>query len=437
MTNSKNELNIIKNEILNLSEKYFNLVNKNRYFVPGVSKIPVSGKVLSVEDLQNLIISSLDMWLTAGDFTDEFESSISKYLGMRHALFVNSGSSANLLAISALKKFYNLENKDEVITSAVNFPTTVNPIIQNNLTPVFVDAEFGTYNIDVNQIEKAITKRTKGIVLAHTLGNPFNLKEISEICKKYNLFLMEDMCDAFGSKYDGKYVGSYGDVATLSFYPAHHITTGEGGAVVTNNTKLRKIMLSMRDWGRDCYCKPGEDNTCKKRFEWQLGGLPSGYDHKYIYSHIGFNLKASDMQAAIGVSQISKLDSFIKSRKENFDYLFKNFSKFEVFDMPVWDKRSTPSWFGFPLLINNKAKFSRKNLLEYYEINNIGTRLLFAGNILLQPAYYKNFTQSENLFPNANKIAENAFWLGVYPGLDIEMLDYVISKTELYLEENK
>jgi len=297
----------IRNQIMALAEEYFILKEKDKIFIQNISSIPVSGKVLDNKDLINLIQSSLDMWLTAGEFTEKFEKAISAKTGIRHTLFVNSGSSANLLAITALKKFYNLQDGDEVITSAVNFPTTLNPIIQSNLKPVLVDAERDTYNIDVNLIESSITQKTKGIVLAHTLGNPFNLEKVKNLCDKYGLFLMEDMCDAFGSKYDGANVGTFGDVATLSFYPAHHITTGEGGAVLTNKPKLKKIIESLRDWGRDCYCPPGVDNTCKKRFDWQLGGLPHGYDHKYTYSHIGYNLKASDMQAAIGLSQLDKL----------------------------------------------------------------------------------------------------------------------------------
>ena len=287
-------------------------------FVPGISPIPVTGKVIDKSDLLNLVDSSLDAWFTSGRYTEEFEKKLSKFLGIRHCLFVNSGSSANLLAITALKIFNELKDGDEIITSAVGFPTTINPIIQNNLVPVLIDAEINTYNINVDLIEKSITKKTKGIVIAHTLGNPFELEKINELCEKYNLFLMEDNCDSFGSTYDNQYTGTFGDISTLSFYPAHHITTGEGGAVLTNKPKLKKILESLRDWGRDCYCPPGHDNTCKKRYDWQLGGLPHGYDHKYIYSNIGYNLKSSDMQAALGCSQIDKLPEFITKRKENF-----------------------------------------------------------------------------------------------------------------------
>lgn len=430
-------LNKLENEILELSKNYFDEVNKNNTFVPYISKVPVAGRVLDNEDQEILIKSSLEMWLTAGRFTEEFEKKLREFTGIRHALFVNSGSSANLLAISALKIFYNLDDGDEVITSAVNFPTTLNPIIQNNLTPVLVDAERGSFNIDPDQIEKKITSKTKGIVLAHTLGNPFNLNKIKEICEEYNLFLMEDMCDAFGSTYDGKMVGQFGDVSTLSFYPAHHITTGEGGAVLTNKPKLKKIIESLRDWGRDCYCPPGQDNTCKKRYDWQLGGLPHGYDHKYIYSHVGYNLKSTDMQAALGVSQLKKLPRFIKRRKENFNYLFEAFSQFEDFELPVWENKSQPSWFGFPVSVKSNAKFSRNDLVKYYDENNIGTRLLFAGNIILQPAYIDLNMGKPEEFPVANSVVENTFWLGVYPGLTTEHLDFVIKTTREFISNNK
>ncbi len=437
MSESSKKLDEIKSQILNLSKQYFEIYSQNSHFVPGISPIPVSGKVLDENDLNNLMISSLDLWLTSGEFTDDFEKSISKFLGIRHTLFVNSGSSANLLALSGLKELYEIEDGSEVITSAVNFPTTLNPIIQNNLKPVFVDADPDTYNINHDLIESAITDKTKGIVLAHTLGNPFNLEKIVELCEKYELFLMEDMCDAFGSKYEDKNVGTFGDVATLSFYPAHHITTGEGGAVLTNKPKLKKIIESLRDWGRDCYCKPGEDNTCKKRFDWQLGGLPHGYDHKYIYSRIGYNLKATDMQAAIGLSQMNKLNEFINKRKENFDYLHKNFLNFDEFKLVSWSKKADPSWFGFPLAVSKEAPFKRLDLLKVYDEHKIGTRLLFGSNVLKQPAYFQKGFGDENLYPVANEVVDNAFWLGVYPGLTKEMLDYVIEVTKNFIDKHK
>ena len=430
----KKEENQIRQNILNLAKDYFQATNDTS-FIPLVSKVPVSGKVLDEEDLISLLESSLDMWLTSGDFTDNFEKKLREVTGIRHALFVNSGSSANLLAVSALKVFYNLSEGDEVITSAVNFPTTLNPIIQNNLKPVFVDAKYDSLNIDVNKIEESITEKTKGIVLAHTLGNPFDLDKIKKICENYKLFLMEDMCDALGSEYGDKKVGQFGDVSTLSFYPAHHITTGEGGAVLTNNTKIKKIVESLRDWGRDCYCPPGVEDTCKKRYDWQLGGLPHGYDHKYIYSHIGYNLKATDMQAAIGLSQLKKLDNFIKIRRENYEYLRNAFDKFQEFDFINIDKKSKPSWFGFPVTINEKAKFTRTELLLNYEQNRIGTRLLFAGNVLLQPAYFNKGFGNPSDYPVANKIVDNTFWLGVYPGLTEEHLKFIVETTDNFISQ--
>jgi CDP-4-dehydro-6-deoxyglucose reductase, E1 len=429
--------NNLTNEIIKLSNKYFEDFNSEIPFIPNISSIPVSGKVLDKEDLEYLIRSSLDMWLTSGDFTDEFEKKLKSFTGHRHALFVNSGSSANLLALTALKILHNIDNGAEVITSAVNFPTTLNPILQNNLTPVLVDAERGTFNIDVDLIESQITKKTKGIVLAHTLGNPYDLDKLTKIADKYGLFLMEDMCDAFGSTFKGQNVGTFGDVATLSFYPAHHITTGEGGAVLTNNTKLKKIIESLRDWGRDCYCPPGKDNTCKKRFDWQLGNLPPGYDHKYIYSHIGYNLKATDMQAAIGISQLNKLEYFIKARRENFSYLYNEFKNFKEFDLAVWHKDANPSWFGFPLILNDNAKFIREDLLRFYQERKIGTRLIFAGNITKQPAYISSNISANKEFPIADQIMNNAFWLGVYPGLNTEMLDFIVNETKIFLNINQ
>jgi len=425
------------NQIIKLTDQYFDDNYNKEDFVPNISKIPVSGRVLDKKDLEYLIKSSLELWLTSGEFTDEFEKKLSKKTGLRHCLFVNSGSSANLVAISALKKLYDLNDGDEIITSAVNFPTTLNPILQNNLIPVLVDAEVSSYNINTDLIEKQINKKTKGIVLAHTLGNPFDINKIKEICNKYKLFLMEDMCDAFGSKFEDTHVGTFGDVATLSFYPAHHITTGEGGAVLTNNPKLKKIMESFRDWGRDCYCPPGEENTCKKRFDWQLGELPHGYDHKYIYSNVGYNLKATDMQAAIGISQLDKIDQFIKTRKENFNYYYKNFKNLDEFIMPTWNKLSEPSWFGFPISLSKKAKFTRRDLLTYYDDRNIGTRLIFAGNIAKQPAYENLNIKISGKLENADYIMNNSFWLGVYPGLGKTQLDFVINETLAFLKERQ
>tara|TARA_B100000700_G_scaffold216885_1_gene238544 strand:- start:2899 stop:4194 length:1296 start_codon:yes stop_codon:yes gene_type:complete len=406
-------------------------------FVPGISPIPVTGKVIDKSDLLNLVDSSLDAWFTSGRYTEEFEKKLSKFLGIRHCLFVNSGSSANLLAITALKIFNELKDGDEIITSAVGFPTTINPIIQNNLVPVLIDAEINTYNINVDLIEKSITKKTKGIVIAHTLGNPFELEKINELCEKYNLFLMEDNCDSFGSTYDNQYTGTFGDISTLSFYPAHHITTGEGGAVLTNKPKLKKILESLRDWGRDCYCPPGHDNTCKKRYDWQLGGLPHGYDHKYIYSNIGYNLKSSDMQAALGCSQIDKLPEFITKRKENFEYLLNKFNTLDEFLLPGKSKKADPSWFGFPLSIKKDSQIKRVELLKFYEERNIGTRLLFGGNLAIQPAYENTEFKIPDKLEVSEYILNNTFWLGVYPGITNEMLDFVFESTCEFLKDNQ
>jgi len=406
-------------------------------FVPGISPIPVTGKVIDKSDLLNLVDSSLDAWFTSGRYTEEFEKKLSKFLGIRHCLFVNSGSSANLLAVTALKIFNELEDGDEIITSAVGFPTTINPIIQNNLVPVLIDAEINTYNINVDLIEKSITKKTKGIVIAHTLGNPFELEKINELCEKYNLFLMEDNCDSFGSTYNDQYTGTFGDISTLSFYPAHHITTGEGGAVLTNKPKLKKILESLRDWGRDCYCPPGHDNTCKKRYDWQLGGLPHGYDHKYIYSNIGYNLKSSDMQAALGCSQIDKLPEFITKRKENFEYILNKFKTLDQFLLPGKNKKADPSWFGFPLSIKEDSQIKRVELLKFYEERNIGTRLLFGGNLAIQPAYENTEFKIPDKLEVSEYILNNTFWLGVYPGITNEMLDFVFESTCEFLKDNQ
>ena len=425
-----------KNDILDLIKTFSEEKLHGETFIPGISKIPVSGKVIDKMDISSLVDSCLDMWFTSGRFTDEFEKEIRKFLGVRHTLFVNSGSSANLLALSGLKILYELDDGDEIITSAVGFPTTINPIIQNNLVPVLVDVNIDTLNIDVDKIEENITDKTKGIVIAHTLGIPFDLEKIQKICHKYNLFLMEDNCDAFGSKYNNQLTGTFGDVSTLSFYPAHHITTGEGGAICTNKPKLKKIIESLRDWGRDCYCPPGEDNTCKKRYEWQLGKLPYGYDHKYIYSNVGYNLKATDMQAALGLSQIAKLPDFIEKRKENYKYLKSKFKDFDMFNLPNLPNNIDPSWFGFPVTVNKKATFSRHELLLHYDSKLIGTRLMFGGNLLLQPAYENTILKTADSLENANTIANNSFWLGVYPGLDAEKLDYIVSSTSSFIDNN-
>ncbi len=425
-----------KDNISELITNYANLSNPEDNFLPIITKIPVTGKVLDAEDIHNAIDACLDAWLTSGEYQDKFEKAISNYLNIRHTLMVNSGSSANLLALTGLKILNNLQDGDEVITCSVGFPTTINPIIQNGLVPVLIDVDLNTLNILPELVENSITKKTKGIVIAHTLGNPFQLDHIKKICETYNLFLMEDNCDAFSSKYGDDFTGTFGDVSTLSFYPAHHITTGEGGAVCTSNTKLKKILESLRDWGRDCYCPPGKDNTCKKRYDWQLGGLPQGYDHKYIYSNIGYNLKATDMQAAIGLSQIQKLDQFREKRIQNFNYLYENFSDIKSFNLVESYEKSSPSWFGFPVTLNKKAKYSRLELIKFYDEKNIGTRLLFGGNISLQPAYEDIKFKIPYELNNSDIVMNNSFWLGVYPGLSTEMLDFVIKSTKEFISQH-
>ena len=431
------DLEVLRKEILHLTEKYGAAFTSKKTFKPGVDPVPVSGKVLTAEDFVSLVDSSLDGWFTAGRFTKSFESDLAKYVGTRSGTFVNSGSSANLIALSALtsEKLGDraLKVGDEVITVAMGFPTTVNPIIQNGLKPVVVDITLGTYDAMVDSIREAVTPKTRAIMMAHTLGNPFDLGAVTEICKEFNLWLIEDSCDALGSLYDGKRTGSFGDTATVSFYPAHHITTGEGGMVFSKSPLVTKQVESFRDWGRDCYCETGCDNTCFKRFEWKLGNLPKGYDHKYIYSHIGYNLKATDMQAALGLSQLEKLESFTKLRKRNFDYLYQNFCSIDDFILPEATLNSEPSWFGFPITIRPESGILREDLLRFYEQQKIGTRLMFAGNILKQPAYANsNFRVVGNL-TNTDIVMNNSFWLGVYPGLTTEMLDYVITSTTDFL----
>lgn len=417
--------------IINIIEENFE--DKSNYFIEGISRIPVSGKVIDSKEIINGVQAVLNANFTSDYFVKNFEKSISQFLGIRHTLFVNSGSSANLIAISALKKYYDVPDGSEVITCAVGFPTTINPIIQNNLIPVFVDADLNSLNIDVSKIEEAISSKTKGIVIAHTLGIPFEVEEIMKIAKKYNLFVLEDNCDALGSKYKNKFTGTFGDICTLSFYPAHHITTGEGGAVCTNNPKLKKLIESFRDWGRDCYCPPGEDNTCKKRFEWQLGSLPYGYDHKYIYSNIGYNLKGTEMQAALGLAQIKKLDSFIKTRIQNYQFLQTYFSYKDWFIIPVIKEYIEPSWFGFPITLKSSAPFKRNELIKFLNDNLIDTRFMFGGNLISQPAYEKSNFKVHDKLDNAEHILENSFWIGVYHGLNSEKLNYVIKKFDEFL----
>ena len=421
--------------------------------------IPASGKIIDEKDLDNMIDSSLDMWLTAGRFNDEFEKKLSEFLNVKYALTVNSGSSANLIALTALTSprlnEKRLKRGDEVITVAAGFPTTVAPIIQNGLIPVFIDIQLGTYNIDPSQIEESITPRTKAIFIAHTLGNPFDVEKVLKIADKYNLWLIEDNCDALGSNVGGRYTGTFGHISTLSFYPAHHITMGEGGVVITNDPELYSIALSLRDWGRDCWCKPGKDDTCKNRFNRQFGNLPAGYDHKYVYSHLGYNLKITDWQASIGVSQLDKLPAFIEKRKENFGIMLKGLKKIKGIEnyliLPEHLPDSEPSWFGFPLTVKQNKAFDKIDLVKFLESSNIGTRHLFAGNILRQPAFLNNeidlrirnsgMLKSTNLsesdyemLPNTDIVMKSTFWIGVRPGISKDDISFILKKIEKFIK---
>ena len=431
------ELEELKSQILKLTSEFGELFTKSKNFRPGTDTVPVSGKVLDASDFINLVDSSLDGWFTSGRFTEKFERELAKYVGARTAVFVNSGSSANLVALSALTSpklgAKALKPGDEVLGVAMGFPTTVNPILQNGLKPVVVDVNLDTLDAKVESLKEAIGPKTRAIMMAHTLGNPFDVAAVKAICKEHNLWLVEDSCDALGSKYGGERTGSFGDTATVSFYPAHHITTGEGGMVFVKSPLVEKQVESFRDWGRDCYCETGCDNTCKKRFEWKLGDLPEGYDHKYIYSHIGYNLKATDMQAALGLSQFAKLEYFISRRKENFEYLFSHLSKVEGLLLAKATPNSEPSWFGFPITLDPKIGINREDLLRYLDSKLIGTRLMFAGNILKQPAYKNVDFRVVGDLTNTDIIMNRSFWIGVYPGLTKEMLDYVIEHIILFM----
>lgn len=423
----------LREQIRQLVAEYHAQAFTPRPFVPGESGVPVSGKVFDAEDIQHAVDASLDFWLTTGRFADQFEREFAKVMNVRDARLVNSGSSANLVALSALTSptlgERALRPGDEVITVAAGFPTTLNPILQNNLVPVFVDVQLGTYDVDCSQLEAAISPRTKAVMIAHTLGNPFDLDVVTAFCKKHNLWLVEDCCDAVGSTYKGQQVGSFGDISTASFYPAHHITMGEGGAVMTNRPSLTKLIESFRDWGRDCWCAPGKDNTCGKRFQWQLGKLPCGYDHKYTYSHIGYNLKLSDMQAAVGVSQLKKLPGFIAARKANFKRLSEGLSDLQhVLRLPQATPGADPSWFGFPLAVLPESGVTRESVIAHLNDAKIGTRLLFGGNLLRQPAYADSKYRTVGELPNTDYVMNNVFWIGVYPGLSAEMIAYIVEQ---------
>ncbi|WP_086296434.1 lipopolysaccharide biosynthesis protein RfbH [Campylobacter devanensis] len=438
----------LKQEILQKTKEYYELVHKptqDKKFVDGQTRVNYAGRVFDEKEMQYLVDSSLDFWLTYGDYSKKFEKALSKYLGVRYAFLVNSGSSANLLAFFALTspllKDRQIKRGDEVITVAAGFPTTVAPIVQYGAVPVFVDIELDHINIDINELLKALSSKTKAVMIAHTLGNPFNIKAIKEFCDKHNLWLIEDNCDALGSTYEGKLTGTWGDIGTSSFYPPHHITMGEGGAVYTDNPLLKKIILSMRDWGRDCWCESGVDNTCGCRFSKTFGSLPKGYDHKYVYSHFGFNLKVSDMQAAIGCAQLEKFPKFVERRKENRNKLYEGLKDLEEFYLVKAQPNSDPSWFGFMLILKDGLKFSRNEIVEFLEANQIQTRNLFAGNMTKHPVFdslilNKDYKVIGDL-KITNKIMNDGFWIGLYPGMSDEAIKYMIKKIREFTQGKK
>lgn len=431
---------IMRLDILSKVENYYELFHseRNKDFNPESTQVSYGGRVYDEKEMRSLVDSSLDFWLTAGRYNKQFEKEYAEFLGVRYALLTNSGSSANLLAFSALTspklKDRQIKPGDEVITVAAGFPTTVTPIVQNGAIPVFIDVELGTYNIIVDRIEEAITPKTKAIMVAHTMGNPFELDKVMEIASKYNLWVVEDNCDALGSTFNGKLTGTHGHIGTSSFYPPHHMTMGEGGAVYTNNALLKSIIESFRDWGRDCWCPSGCDNTCNKRFGWELGSLPYGYDHKYTYSHIGYNLRVTEMQAAIGVEQLKKVPTFTQARKDNFKRLFEGLKDLgEHFILPRATENSDPSWFGFMLTVQDGAKFTKNEIVEYLEANRIQTRMLFAGNLTRQPAFHNVSYRISGDLKNTDKIMHDTFLVGVYPGLTKEKIDYVVSKIRSFV----
>jgi CDP-4-dehydro-6-deoxyglucose reductase, E1 len=421
-----------RQDVLSLSRKFYE-EQVSQEFVPGKSYIPPSGKVVDADDLSNLIDASLDMWLTAGRYADDFEAALADYFGLRFSRLTVSGSAANLLALTALTSpklgDRRLSPGSEVLTVAAGFPTTVSPIVQNRCVPVFVDVDIGTYNVNVEQLAASVTPETKAIMIAHTLGNPFNLAAVKELADEHNLYLIEDCCDALGATYGGESVGTFGDMATLSFYPAHHITMGEGGAVMMNRKSYSRLVESFRDWGRDCWCPPGQDNTCEKRFGWKMGDLPDNYDHKYIYSHLGYNMKTTDMNAAVGLSQLSKVDGFVTARRDNFTWLSEAFRREgldEHFVLPEATPGSEPSWFGFLLTIRENSPLQRREVVDYLENHRVGTRLLFAGNITKQPAFEGVEYRTPVPLTNSDIIMERSFWIGLWPGIKSEQRNYMM-----------
>jgi CDP-6-deoxy-D-xylo-4-hexulose-3-dehydrase len=429
----------LRAQILELVREYSDEAFGQKAFVPGETPVPVSGKVFDGDEVSALVDSGLDFWLTAGRYAESFERQLREYMGVRHAFLCNSGSSANLLALSALTSSKlgkrALKPGDEVITVGAGFPTTVNPMLQNRLVPVFLDIELGTYDVKSDRLEDAVSPKTRAISMAHTLGNPFDLDAVMALAKKHNLWVLEDNCDALGARYRGKMTGSFGDVSTVSFYPAHHITMGEGGAVMIRRPKLKPLIESFRDWGRDCWCDTGKDNTCGKRFDWQLGTLPYGYDHKYTYSHIGYNLKATDMQAAVGAAQMGKLEGFVKARNRNWQTLYDGLGDLDCLIMPRATEHSEPSWFGFCVTIHPGSKVKRHELVQFLDARKIGSRQLFGGNLLRQPAYENIEHRVVGDLTNADIVTEQTFWLGVYPGLTDEMLDYVVSSVREFVAD--
>lgn len=439
--NENTRAQALRQQIQSLVEEYASLTLAPRPFQPGTTPVPPAGKLIDGAELRNMVDASLDGWLTTGRFNDAFEKRLAAYLGVEHLITVNSGSSANLLAFSALTSprlgDRAIRKGDEVIAVAAGFPTTVNPILQFGAVPVFVDVDIPTYNINAELIEAAITPRTRAIMLAHTLGNPYNLDIICALCRKHGLWLIEDCCDALGSTYNGQLAGTFGDIGTLSFYPAHHITMGEGGAVFTRNAELKKIVESFRDWGRDCYCAPGCDNTCNRRFNWQLGKLPAGYDHKYTYSHVGYNLKITDMQAACALAQLDKLEGFIAARKHNFTFLKERLASCEEFlILPEATPGSDPSWFGFPITIRPDSGIERIDVLRYLDQYRVGTRLLFAGNLTRQPYMENQVYRVSGELTNTDLVMNHTFWIGVHPSLGEDMLDFAAEKLETIVGAN-